>query len=187
MVEGAVRGGRWSRVLKIIAAIIVIGLIIAFLVIRSLQYHPPQDGRSWDKSPPAPVADNLDWKAVGGDIGQARYSPIAQITDKNVGRLEVAWTYRTGEMIRHAKSMAWSKFEATPIIADNKLVLCTPFNRVIALDPVTGKEIWVFDAKIDASEKPVNNLGCRGLARWVDKIAASRARPAPRAGLHGDQ
>jgi quinoprotein glucose dehydrogenase len=180
MASQAKRGGRWRRALKITAGIIVIGLIVPFLVIRALQFHPPQDGRSWDMRPPAAVADNLDWKAVGGDIGQARYSPIAQITDKNVGRLEVAWTYRTGEMVRHAKSMAWTKFEATPIIADNKLVFCTPFNRVVALDPATGKEIWVFDAEIDASQKPVNNLGCRGLARWVDKTAPAGALCAER-------
>jgi len=180
MAEGAARGGRWGRALKILAGIVVIGLIVAVIVIKSLQFHPPQNHFTWDNSPPAPVADNLDWKAVGGDIGQARYSPIGQITDKNVGLLQVAWTYRTGEMARRGEAMNWSKFEATPIIADNKLVLCSPFNRAIALDPVTGKEIWVFDAKIDASHKPVNNLGCRGLARWVDKTAPAGSLCAER-------
>ncbi len=171
MVEGTARAGRLRRVLMVVLGIGVVGVIGAVGVIWLLQFRPPQNSIDWEKSAPAPVADNLDWKAVGGDIGQARYSPIGQITDKNVGLLQVAWTYRTGEMARRGEAINRSKFEATPIIADNKLVLCSPFNRAIALDPVTGREIWVFDARIDASHKPVNNLGCRGLARWVDKTA----------------
>src|SRR5258706_7380180 len=143
------RGISRRRAILMVVGLIFIIAAAALWVLSALQFHPPQDGRTWDSRTPAPVADNLEWHAVGGDIGQARYSPLAQITANNVGRLQVAWTYRTGEMVRHAKSMAWSKFEVTPIIADQKLVLCTPFNRVVALGPATGKEIWVFDAKID--------------------------------------
>jgi quinoprotein glucose dehydrogenase len=151
----------------------------ALLTIWLLQWRPPQDSRSWDKTTPASVADDLGWKAVGGDPGQSKYSPLAQITPTNVGRLQIAWTYRTGEMARRGKAIEHSEFEATPIIADNKLVLCTPFNRAIALDPATGKERWVFDAKIDTSVKRLN-FNCRGLARWVDKTAAQGAPCAER-------
>jgi quinoprotein glucose dehydrogenase len=170
MAEGVRRRSR-RRIIIWLAGLLAVIALAAVLTIWSLQWRPPQDSRSWDKSPPAPVADNLDWKAVGGDPGQTKYSQLAQIADRNVGRLEIAWTYRTGEMARRGKAIQYSEFEATPIIADNKLILCTPFDRAIALDPATGKEIWVFDAKIDTTLHHSNNFNCRGLARWVDKQA----------------
>jgi glucose dehydrogenase len=34
-----------------------------------------------------------------------------------------------------------SKFEVTPILVGDKLVACTPFNAVMALDPGTGREL----------------------------------------------
>ena len=39
-----------------------------------------------------------EWPSYGNDIGGTRYSPLAQIDRGNVGRLRVAWTYRTGEV-----------------------------------------------------------------------------------------
>ena len=39
-----------------------------------------------------------DWSVYGGDPGGSRYSSLAQIDRGNVGELEVAWTYQTGEL-----------------------------------------------------------------------------------------
>ena len=36
-----------------------------------------------------------------------------------------------------------------PLMVDGTLFLSTPFGRVIALDPVTGRERWTFDAHVD--------------------------------------
>ena len=41
--------------------------------------------------------------------------------------------------------MPRSSFQATPIVVEDTLYYCTPFNRVFALDPQTGAEIWMFD------------------------------------------
>lgn len=175
MVEYRAAGGKTRfRALLWATGVLILIVLGAWTVVRLLQFHPPQDGRTWDAIMPPPVADNLDWQAVGANSGQTKYSPLAQITKNNVGRLKVAWTYRTGEMTRRGKAVNESKFEATPIIADGKLVFCTPFNRVAALDPATGREIWVFDAEIDVSVTPANKFNCRGLARW--------SAPAPQKG-----
>src|SRR6476661_2805097 len=40
---------------------------------------------------------DLDWPVVGGDRGSSRYSQLNQINRTNVDRLEVAWTYHTGD------------------------------------------------------------------------------------------
>ena len=43
------------------------------------------------------AAQAIDWTANGRDVAGTRYSPAATITRDNVSRLQVAWTYRTGE------------------------------------------------------------------------------------------
>jgi glucose dehydrogenase len=44
-----------------------------------------------------PRAQEVAWVANGRDLEGTRYLPASEITRDNVGRLEVAWTYRTGE------------------------------------------------------------------------------------------
>jgi len=163
----------WRRVILALSVVLLIVLLTALFTLWQLQYRPPQDGRSWDSRAPAAVADDLGWQAVGGDSGQTKFSALGQITPNNVGRLERVWTYRTGEVARRGDAIRWSKFEATPIIADGKLVLCTPFNRVVALDPASGREIWAFDAKLnlDVNHRPQNMFNCRGLAQFADSRA----------------
>lgn len=34
--------------------------------------------------------------------------------------------------------------EATPLVADGLMYIASPYNRIVALDPVTGKEVWVY-------------------------------------------
>jgi quinoprotein glucose dehydrogenase len=106
-----------------------------------------------------------DWPAYGGDPGGSRYSPLAQIDRSNVRNLRVAWTYRTGEDV--GKSVVGNKaaFEATPILVDGTLYFSTPFNRVIALDPETGKERWVFDPRVSLTTH-FSEVTSRGVSTW---------------------
>jgi quinoprotein glucose dehydrogenase len=78
------------------------------------------------------------WPTYGNDPGGARYSPLARIDRANVGRLRVAWTYRTGALQPETALNRKSAFEATPILVDGTLYLSTPFNQVLALDARTG-------------------------------------------------
>src|SRR5215510_14009113 len=83
-----------------------------------------------------------EWTAYGRDAFGSRYSPLTQITRENVARLEVAWTYRTGEI--NAQTRQPPKLEATPLMVDATLYLSTPLGKAIALDPETGRERWTF-------------------------------------------
>lgn len=142
-----------------------------------LQYRAPQHRLKFVEGPVAPVADDLSWTNVGGDPGHSRHSAIRQLTPATVGHLEQAWVYRTGEARRHADRLADSKFQATPIVAAGRLALCTPFNRVIALDPVTGREVWAHDPEIDTSVRYANSFNCRGVAAWRAETETARAEP----------
>jgi quinoprotein glucose dehydrogenase len=117
----------------------------------------------------------------GADEGGTRYAPLGQITPQNVGDLAVAWTYHTGDLAqREPKLMRRTKFEETPILADNRLVICTPFNEVIALDPASGAELWRFDPHIKTGYRPANLFNCRGVALWRDSSAAKGGACATR-------
>ena len=114
------------------------------------------------------------WPSYGNDVGGSRYSPLADIGPENVASLEEAWTYRTGDVSDGRGEVAsTSAFELTPILVDGTLYLCTPFNRVIALDPETGAERWAYDPEIDLSKHYSNQLICRGLSTWLDPKRAS--------------
>jgi quinoprotein glucose dehydrogenase len=117
------------------------------------------------------------WEHYGGDAGGQRYSELTQLTPENVEGLEVAWTHRHGDWRggRGRDARTEIAFEATPILAGGTLYVCTPFNRVFALDPATGEERWVFDPKIDPTAKYSNQATCRGVSHWSDPLAESGA------------
>ena len=112
----------------------------------------------------AAVAQEPDWAFYGGDQGGERYSPARQITPANVANLSIAWTYSTRDMATKGDAMQHASFEDTPILADGRLYVCSPFSEVSAIDPGTGKEIWRFDPKVDSRILYPNDYVCRGVA-----------------------
>jgi quinoprotein glucose dehydrogenase len=109
-----------------------------------------------------------DWPNYGNDPGGMRFSPLTQVNRKNVSRLETAWVYHTGDIQQSGKDRQATGFETTPLFVDETLFLTTPFNRIIALDPATGRQRWVFDPKIDRTWQSGDGLINRGLASWLD-------------------
>ena len=111
---------------------------------------------------PGQVATGSDgsgeWAHYGNVLGGTRYSPLSQINQRNVARLASAWTYRTGVV-----AGAGLGFQATPLMVNDTVYLCTPTNIVIALDPETGKRRWQFDPKVDAP--PAGT--CRGVSYFA--------------------
>lgn len=103
-------------------------------------------------------ADDGEWPEWGRDAAGTRFSPLTQIAPDNVGRLEVAWTYRTGFKQKGPPA----PFEATPLKIGDFLYLCTPDNDVVALEAETGKVRWRFQARSD--DKRVGFSVCRGVA-----------------------
>jgi len=117
-----------------------------------------------------------DWPSYGGDPGGQRYTPLDQITRDNVTELEVAWTYHTGDVSDGRGDIpSTTAFENTPLLVEGTLYLCTPMNRVIALDAETGEERWRFDPRIDLAGHYGNQLVCRGVTTWLDEARAPGA------------
>jgi quinoprotein glucose dehydrogenase len=111
-------------------------------------------------------ATDSQWLYYGGDPGGRHYSSAQQIHRDNVDELAVAWVHRSGDVERYGQEMARTSTQSTPVLlplpAGESLVYCTPFNRVIALDPGTGEQRWEFDPQIDrGGDRPFR---CRGVS-----------------------
>lgn len=126
----------WSKVGAAALTILVVVPAISCRTISSAQSYTDRD---------------IDWEAYGHDGLGSRFSPATAITPDNVGSLTVAWTYRTGEMQPAFATKRDKEFETTPIVVDGTMYIDTPLGRVIALDPATGTERWVFDPHVDRS------------------------------------
>lgn len=113
------------------------------------------------------LSETVEWESYGRDPGGSRYSPLNQINRDTVGRLEVAWVYRTGDFADGSDERPKTAFESTPIVVDGTLYVSTIYGRVIALDPATGQERWNFNPQVDQSVHR-SEVGNRGVATWVD-------------------
>ncbi len=109
-----------------------------------------------------------DWPYYGHDAGGMRYSPLKQINRENVAKLKVVWTFHVGDISDGSGGKKRSGLETTPLLVDATLYLTTAFNRVIALDPETGKQRWAYDPMIDIAGDYGDGLINRGVATWLD-------------------
>jgi quinoprotein glucose dehydrogenase len=126
------------------------------------------------REPPETIPSATEWPSYGNDQGGTRYAPLGDITPANVHELEVAWSYRTGDVSDgKGEVRSTTAFEATPILVNETLYFCTPFNRVIALDPESGEERWSHDPKIPLEGRYANQLVCRGVSFWRDPDPAA--------------
>jgi len=114
-------------------------------------------------------ADGSDWTAYGKDALGSRYSPLAEINRENVSSLTVAWTFHTGEPLPTAS--AKRSLEVTPVVVNGVMYVSTPLGKIFALDPVTGREIWRYDAKVEASTR-FGDFTNRGVSIWRDRVIA---------------
>jgi len=100
--------------------------------------------------------DGADWPSPGRDPGARRFSPLTQITVKNVASLQQTWAFDTST----------PALQATPLVIDGVMYV-TGGSAIFALEPETGTLIWKFDAGATVSR--------RGVAYWAGN-AATRPR-----------
>jgi quinoprotein glucose dehydrogenase len=119
----------------------------------------------------ARLAHADEWGAYGRDAGGTRFSPLTQITPADVAQLKPAWTFHTGDISDGKGKAPRSGFETTPLMLDGRLYLTTGFNRVIAVDPAKGTQLWTYDPKVFKDVGYGDGLINRGLAAWRDPKA----------------
>jgi sulfocyanin len=82
------------------------------------------------------TSDATNWVMYGGGYNNQRYSPLAQVNTSTVKDLALAWTYKTGVPL---------SFETTPIVVDGVMYATTAGSKVIALNAVTGQQLWRYE------------------------------------------
>src|SRR3954453_3699939 len=92
--------------------------------------------------------DSLWMDNLGGP-DSSHYSRLDQINKSNVTKLQVAWFYPHGN----------SGFN--PIVSDDMIFVSGRNNSLIALEPTTGKEIWIHEN--------IQGLSARGINYWQSK------------------
>jgi quinate dehydrogenase (quinone) len=135
--QGSTRGWRAAAALSLIAVVAgAAGMFVPHGVIRNeVARTLPQPARS--DAPPG------DWRDYGRTPKGTRFAPIEQITAQNVSSLKVAWTFRTGELAGQG-----AENQNTPLQVGDTLYICTPLNKVFALNAETGEQRWQYDPKV---------------------------------------
>jgi glucose dehydrogenase len=104
-----------------------------------------------------------DWPVYGHDLTNQRYSTLSQINTNNVAKLAQAWSFVPNSNPSPRPAGRGARlgfgFEGTPLVINGVMYLVTSFQSLVALDPETGKQIWVFSHK-HAGRPP------RGAAYW---------------------
>jgi quinoprotein glucose dehydrogenase len=79
------------------------------------------------------VQAHSTWNDYAGAPDAAQYSALDQINRSNVGRLQIAWSYPTGD---------GNKYLFNPLVVGRTMYVLADHNAIVALDAVSGKELW---------------------------------------------
>jgi len=122
---------------------------------------------------PLQAAAPGDWQDYGRDGGNARFSPLSEITPANVSKLHQTWVYHMRpagttaetfpgipEAMRKRFATGFSPSEATPLVIRGIMYLPTPYGRVVAVDAANGHELWAY------ALPPRDQAATRGVAYW---------------------
>ena len=118
------------------------------IVFARLRRGPLLDDGHRARSAPAPIAPaaaaafrpqsrpgSVDWpERIGRSGRHALLAADSRSTATPSARLEVAWTYHTGD----AQPEALTTIECTPIVVDGVMFVTSPRGKVIALDAARG-------------------------------------------------
>ncbi|MCX6228873.1 MAG: PQQ-binding-like beta-propeller repeat protein [Bacteroidia bacterium] len=115
------------------------------------------------------TADYSGWRTYAGTKDGIRYSSNDQINLTNVSKLQVAWTFSSGDR----DTANHSQIQCNPIMVDGILYGLTPRVKLFALDAATGKQKWIFDpavADIIAKKRQSSYFKiARGMTYWQDE------------------
>jgi quinoprotein glucose dehydrogenase len=99
--------------------------------------------------------DYATWDQYLGGADSSQYSSLDQIDKRNVDRLEVAWTYETGEA-----------YQFNPLIVGDVMYVLAHGRAIVALDAETGAELWRHENQ--------GQVGARGMNYWESRDRSDR-------------
>jgi alcohol dehydrogenase (cytochrome c) len=143
-----------AKNLQKLAVVFIVGLLPLVAAAQGIQkYSPVTDQRLQHPEP----ENNLQYRVNYAGWG---YSPLMQITAKNVKNLKPVWTISTGVIEGH---------QAPPIVNDGVMFVSTPQNQVLALDAKTGDLLWIYKRELPEDLFQLHPTN-RGVALYGDKV-----------------
>ncbi len=114
--------------------------------------------------------DYTGWSHYAGTKDGNRYSSLEQINTQNVGQLQVAWTFSTGDKDTGNRS----QIQCNPIMVNGWLYGTSPQLRLFAVDAATGRQQWLFDPFEGEKDRHLIMGINRGLSYWQDEGGKDR-------------
>ncbi len=101
------------------------------------------------------AAEPHNWLTYNGTYYSQHHSRLESIDLSSVGDLELQWVYQAAST---------DKFQTTPLVVDGVMYLTEPPNKLVALDPESGREFWVFEHELPTRIYPCCGRVNRGPA-----------------------
>jgi PQQ-dependent dehydrogenase (methanol/ethanol family) len=104
-----------------------------------------------------------EWLSNGRSYAEQRFSPLKQIDAKTVGKLGVAWEFRTYSV---------RGLEGSPVVVDGVMYVTAAWSKVWALDAKTGRQIWAYDPQVPGGwgRYACCDVANRGVAVWKGAV-----------------
>lgn len=118
---------------------------VGFVAIFSLFVHVSCDTAK-------PSGEHTTWDKYGGSSDQSKYFDGSHINKENVNQLEVKWVYPTEDNLF---------YHFSPIVVDTVMYLYGKNSSLIAVNALTGKEIWI--------HTNLRGISKRGINYWESK------------------
>src|ERR1051326_728771 len=154
------------KVLVLAGAFALVLMAATFLAQQPAQQQPPAPTPAVLQNYKPITAERLkkpddgDWLMVRRTYDGWGYSPLEQITTKNVDKLQPVWSFSTGVVSGH---------EAPAMMANGVMFVATPSNQVIAIEAKTGKILWRLRRPAPEGTN-IPHQTSRGVALYGDKV-----------------
>jgi alcohol dehydrogenase (cytochrome c) len=102
-----------------------------------------------------------NWLTYSGTLASQRHSLLTAIRPTNARDLELKWVFQARSLERH---------QVTPLVVNGTMYTIQSPNDVIALDAVTGKQIWAYSYTPDPAAKNCCGRLSRGVAIAGDTV-----------------
>src|SRR6266446_5450416 len=151
-----------SRKLSLLA-LVCCGLCLA-VTLHSTADSSSKVGDVTEARVAADAATGANWLLNGRTFDAKHFSPLAQINDKNVSSLSLAWYLD----IDSAMGVV-----SEPIVVDGVAYISAPQSKIYAVNAATGKMLWKFDPRVRLDMAINGSYSARtngGVAVWNGKV-----------------
>src|SRR3989440_5290886 len=149
------------RILGVVLVVVAIGIAI---VLRSSVDSAAKPGDVNEARVLSDAATGNNWLLNGRTFDAGHFSPLQQITDKNIAGLGLAWSLD----IESAMGVV-----SEPIVVDGVIYVSAPLSKVYAVEAATGKLLWKFDPQVRLDQAINGSYSARvngGVAVWNGKV-----------------